>query len=347
MTQNLEIKITTWNCRGLQKTKKIKQVMNKIKDIGSKIVFLQETHTIEGKTNRISRRWQGSFYESSFTSNARGVITLIHKSVPFHVTNVIKDKFGRYLIIQGSILRENINLVNVYGPNTDNDSFFTNFFLIVSSLPGKNIIGGDWNCVINPVIDRSTGIDQTHHKSREIIQHFIKELNIVDIWRHNNPSDVIYSCHSKTFNTYSRIDYFLISAELLSNMTDCSYDSITISDHATCNIKYRHKNLMIDPPRWCLHQKWLKDEAFVNYIGNKIDEYFSINTTQTSACIKWDAFKACIRGYIISYTSSKSKELRQKRQQLEEKIKKLEEQLFRDKNSLIEKKSTVVKSRVQ
>lgn len=344
MTQKYEIQYTSWNCRGLQKNRKIKQVMNRIKDLGSKIVFLQETHTLEEENIKISRRWQGSLYASSFTSRARGVITLIHRSVPFHVTNVIKDKFGRYLIIQGSILHETFNLVNIYGPNNDDDRFFTNVFLTISSLPGKIIIGGDWNCVLDSRLDRFSGVDQTHCKSRVVIQDFMKELQLVDVYRHLNPTVTAYSCHSKTFNTYSRIDYFLVSADLLTNILDCTYDSITISDHASCNIKYIQKNLMVDPPRWCLHQKWLKDEAFINFVSNKIDEYFSINTTQTTACVKWEAAKACIRGHIISYTSSKSKEQRKKRLQLEERIKKLEEQLFRDKNALVEKELSLLKA---
>lgn len=128
----------------------------------------------------------------------------------------------------------------------DDDRFFINLFLTISSLSGKNIIGGDWNCVLNPILDRSTGIDQTHHKSREIIQNLMKELQLVDIWRHYNPIDITYSCHSKTFNTYSHLDYFLISADLLPHMGECSYDSITISDHASCNIKYTQR--FIDRP---------------------------------------------------------------------------------------------------
>ena len=41
---------------------------------------------------------------------------------------------------------------------------------------------------------------------------------------------------------------------------------------------------------------------FVKYIGKQIDEFFEMNTTQTSACIKWEAFKAFLSGHIISYT---------------------------------------------
>lgn len=101
-------------------------------------------------------------------------MTLINQSVPFQVSNVIEDKFGRYLIVQGSLLSINLNLVNIYVPNTDEPSFFTNVFLKLASLPGEYIIAGDWNCTLDPVRDRSTGIDQTHNRSRTTIHHFIK-----------------------------------------------------------------------------------------------------------------------------------------------------------------------------
>lgn len=47
MTQALNLKLVTWNCRGLQRFKKVKQVMNKLKDMESKLMFLQETHLLE------------------------------------------------------------------------------------------------------------------------------------------------------------------------------------------------------------------------------------------------------------------------------------------------------------
>ena len=148
--------------------------------------------------------WQGSTYAPSFTSQARGVMILIHKSMPFKVSNVIKDTFGRYLIIQGLLLSGNLNLVNIYGPNTDEPIFFTNLFLTLNCRG----IAGDWNCTLDPVRDRSTGTDQTHLRSRKTIHYFIKELNLLDIWRH-------FNCHSGTFHTYSMIDSFLISASLV------------------------------------------------------------------------------------------------------------------------------------
>ncbi len=60
-----------------------------------------------------------------------------------------------------------------------------------------------------------------------------------------------------------------------------------------------NKKLIKDPAGWHFQHKWLQDEKFVEYIEKQIDEFFEINTTQTTACIKWEAFKAFIKGHII------------------------------------------------
>ncbi len=56
--------------------------------------------------------------------------------------------------------------------------------------------------------------------------------------------------------------------------------------------------------------------------------YFCINTDQTSASTKWEAFKAYIRGEIMSYTSRKSKEYYTKLGDLDQQIKELEIELI-------------------
>lgn len=138
----------------------------------------------------------------------------------------------------------------------------------------------------------------------------------------------------------------LVSASLLSKIQDCYYGSILISDHGLCCLIYADGNLVRDPPRWNLNQKWLQDEEFVKYVGKEIDNYFTANTTQTTAGIKWDAFKAYLRGHIIiiSYTSSKSRESRQKRQQLESRIQTLQEQVFRNRTPAVEKELLLLKA---
>lgn len=122
--------------------------------------------------------------------------------------------------------------------------FFTNLFLTLASLPGEYIITGDWNCTLDPNRDRSTRTDQTHNKCRLTIHPFIKELNLLDIRRYLNPNGVAYSCHSLTFKTYSRIDYFLVLSTLIYKIHKCYYDSISISDHGLCCLIYTDANLL-------------------------------------------------------------------------------------------------------
>lgn len=167
MGSNSELKITSWNVRGLGKLTKVKQVMTRIKQINPSIVFLQECHISSNDTTPIQRRWKGQIYSALFSPNSRGVMILIHKSIPFQISKVLQDTAGRYIIIQGSILNENIILANVYGPNTDCPSFFEKLFLLLSSLLGKLIIAGNFNCTLSPSLDRSTGSDTTHIQSRK------------------------------------------------------------------------------------------------------------------------------------------------------------------------------------
>lgn len=117
MSSILKVKFTSWNCRGLNKITKVKQVMNRIKFLQSKIIFLQETHLLSGDISKIKRRWQGQVLSAPYTTHARGGVILIHKSVPLQIKNIIKDPAGRYIIVQGMLLFENINLINVDGPN--------------------------------------------------------------------------------------------------------------------------------------------------------------------------------------------------------------------------------------
>ncbi len=143
MTESIGVKFVSWNCRGLHTLSKIKQVMSRLKQLQSKIVFLQETHLMPKDLCRIRNRWPGQVFAASFSSQARGVITMIHKSIPFQMDGIIQDPSGRYLIVQGKFLTKPLNLVNIYGPNDDIPKFYSNLFLTLSTFSGLYVMGGD------------------------------------------------------------------------------------------------------------------------------------------------------------------------------------------------------------
>ena len=95
------------------------------------------------------------------------------------MSNVISDPNGRFTIITGRIGANNLVLANVYGPNWDNENFFKNFFF---SLPDLNsyhlILGGDFNCSLDPSLDRSSNRPYAPSKSSKVIQLFMEQYAV-------------------------------------------------------------------------------------------------------------------------------------------------------------------------
>uniref|UniRef100_A0A3B5R0Z3 Reverse transcriptase domain-containing protein n=1 Tax=Xiphophorus maculatus TaxID=8083 RepID=A0A3B5R0Z3_XIPMA len=341
----LNIKITSWNVRGIRKLNKLKQVLDRLKYLKSKIIFLQESHLIESEIHWIIKRWQGQVYHSSFTSHARGVIILIHKSITFQIIRTIKDPYGRYIIVQGHISTLKLNLINIYGPNNDNPSFYENLFLTLSTLEGFYIIGGDFNCTLNPSLDKSTQIDTSHSQTRNMLLNYIKDLRINEVWRTRNPTNKEFSCYSSSHQYHSRIDYFLISVELLPHVENCWYNSIVISDHAAVSLEIKVNKIDQGMKRWRMQTLLLKDSKFVTFIETCIDQYFEMNKDETTASIRWEAFKAYIRGEIISYSSNKNKQYNQELKLLERQIKSSEAEVYQSNDQTKLHKLNVLRTR--
>lgn len=90
---------------------------------------------------------------------------------------------------------------------------------------------------------------------------------------------------------------------------------------------YTDTKLSRDPPKWRFQLGWLLDPEFVDYLGKQIDIHFETNLPETYAGVRWEAFKAFLRGQIISFCSSKSK---QELIALEMKIKKLKSEIYQN-----------------
>ena len=141
------------------------------------------------------------------------------------------------------------------------------------------------------------------------------------------------------------IDYFIISRELLPKVSECWYNGIVISDHAAVSLKIQIDKIVHSPPNWRIQARWLQDHAFVDTIDSKVDSFFALNTDETSACARWEAFKAFIRGEIISYISYKTKHYKLKRVHLENQIKTLENDLYVKDDDLKQKELLILRAK--
>uniref|UniRef100_A0A9J7XMZ7 exodeoxyribonuclease III n=1 Tax=Cyprinus carpio carpio TaxID=630221 RepID=A0A9J7XMZ7_CYPCA len=131
------IRIITWNVRGLGGQIKRSRVFSHLKTLSSDIMFLQETHLRMGDHIRfLLRSWVGQAFHSGFSCKARGTAILINKNPPFSPFNVISDPNGRFVIISGTFYDNKVTLASIYAPNWDNPDFFIKLF---SKLPDLNL----------------------------------------------------------------------------------------------------------------------------------------------------------------------------------------------------------------
>lgn len=197
------------------------------------IVFLQETHLSPQESDKLCRDWVGQVFFSCGSSQSRGVAILIHKQLQFKCSRMVKDEDGRTLLLLAEIQGHRMILSNVYAPNIDDPTFFGNLECKISDMGDYPIlIAGDFNLVMDDILDRSTP-SQRHSRSASVAIKMCRTLGLVDVWRVFNPSARDYTFYSAPHNTLSRIDYFLVSNSIMPSAMSCSIGRIRVSDHAS------------------------------------------------------------------------------------------------------------------
>ncbi len=195
--------MVSWNVKGLGHPIKRAKVFTHLRSLSSDLVFLQETHIRPSEKSRLRCSWAGHTFQSTFSSEARGVAILIKKNIPFQDVKTISEDNGRFLIATGQLYSIHVTLVNIYGPNADDAGVFRKTFDKLPDLANTNlIIAGDFNTILDWHLDRSLKKQSSPSNASVTLNSLISSTNIVDIWR------LQHSFFSNLHNSYSRIDFF-------------------------------------------------------------------------------------------------------------------------------------------
>lgn len=230
---NSTIKLLTWNVRGLNTPRKIRQVFASLDRLEVQIALLLETHLTKSSAEKIGVRWAATRVASSYSTYSRGVLILVKKGVPFRALRSEVDESGRVALLYGQLGGSNVLLVNVYGPNTDDPAFFSDLWHRISAFPSAHIIwGGDFNVCLDVTLDR-VGSDMMHLKqAAEVILGLLDTGQIHDIWRSGNPDGLESTFISSVHGSWSRIDYWLVSEIVCTWAVSVSHVPRMLSDHS-------------------------------------------------------------------------------------------------------------------
>uniref|UniRef100_H3AWU3 exodeoxyribonuclease III n=1 Tax=Latimeria chalumnae TaxID=7897 RepID=H3AWU3_LATCH len=167
-------------------------------------------------------------YCAGLHSKQAGVTILLHRNLNFTLKEKVEDPRGRYIIVMGRLDLDDFVLVNLYAPNNEDPTFFTDLLPILSKFQSSYlIIGGDFNIVLNPVLDGSGCRIPVHTRTQPSISKLISDFHLVDIWRALHLTTKDYTFTSPVCLTSSRIDLILISSSLVLYTLSTEIHSLT------------------------------------------------------------------------------------------------------------------------
>ena len=313
------MKICSLNVRGIQDAKKRQDIFTWVKKKKFDVYFLQETHSTPSVESKWANEWGYKCFFSSYSSKSRGTAILFNNTFQYTLHNEIIDNSGRFVILDLTLDGNRVTLGNIYGPNDDEPIFFNHLQSKVEGFGNNSIIlGGDFNVVQNYTLDTKNLNKLNNPNSNEKINKLKEDLDLHDYWRIQNPDSRIFTWHN-TRNQHSRLDYFLLSGDIIPTIDSSDIRPGYRTDHSLITVNVSLSNQNKGAGYWKFNNSLLQDETYIKEtIGciTQTTEFYSDNNHQLTIGdqLFYDMLKLEIRGKTIAYTAAKNK-----RQNIEEK----------------------------
>ena len=150
------------------------------------------------------------------------------------------------------------------------------------------------------------------------------EFDLCDIWRNFHPNLRQYTRHQRIPKVLSRLDFILVSENLVPNCLNSKIFPGIQSDHSIVSLQFNDGQPQKGPGFWKLNCHFLHNDAdFVQLIKSKISEFKDIHqNTESNPNVIWDALKCTITGVCMEYGARKKKERKAEKAKLMEEIEK-------------------------
>ena len=146
MVTGTYISIITLNMNGLNVPTKRQRFAEWIQKQDPSISCLQGTHFRPRDTYRLNVRGWKKIFHATENQKKAGVAILISDKIDFEIKNVTRDKKEHYIMLKGSIQKEDVTITNVYAPNTGAPQCIRQLLTAIKEEINSNtIIVGDFN----------------------------------------------------------------------------------------------------------------------------------------------------------------------------------------------------------
>ena len=162
------------------------------------------THVRPKDTYRLKvRGWKNIFHANGKQKKA-GVTILISDKIDLKIKKIARDKEGHYIIIKGSIQKEDITIVNIYAPNIETPQYTRETLTDIKGEIESSTIIVDIN---TPLISIDRSSKQKINKETQVLNDTLGEMDLIDIFKTFHPNTEEYNFFSSAHGTFSRIDH--------------------------------------------------------------------------------------------------------------------------------------------
>ena len=246
---DIAFEVVSYDVNGIGDDRKRRKKFNFLKKQTSNkaVIFMQEIHSTKATEKRFEYQWGGKMLFSHGTSNSTGVCICFRYNLEHKIIKVISDAEGRYIIANTEIQGNPYAHVNFYAPNTETGQIKTfqdlaNRLSDLDADPECNyIFGGDWNLTFHTTMDSMGGggcSPKLKEKSIFHLRSIMFDYDLVDIYRLRSPGLRQFIWRRKTPLTMRRLDFFLISNTLQSEIKSCEHLFPLSSDHTPVKIHF-------------------------------------------------------------------------------------------------------------
>ncbi len=192
------LNIVSLNVNGLNSAVKRTRVLEYLHRKSISCALIQETHLKQSDVAHFQNKYYklAAFYCT--LNKTKGVLILVNLTIE----HLGSDEKGRFVFIRCKIYNNRLALVSIYGPNETDSAFLTQISkTLLEQIDCPLVVCGDFNAVVNPALDKSQS-DTTANPSSKLLNKYITELNLIDLWR-------IQNTKSKDFTFFSNRQDFL------------------------------------------------------------------------------------------------------------------------------------------
>ena len=213
-----------------------------------------------------------TFYCAGTSTNSKGVSTIINNTFEHKILTTVSDKDGRFLLI--NIELPDLccfSLINVYGPNIDDSKWLEQLLSkLDADLLDNQVWMGDWNTPLE-IIDTYNYQFIRHKLISQQIKNLISSRELIDIWREQNPDILRFTWGSKKPFKRSRLDYCLVSQNLMGLCPKAEIRSAYRSDHSPIELTLNISKQPRGRGNWKFNNKFLENQDYLNMVRKEIN----------------------------------------------------------------------------